>query len=329
MRCGLVRLLASMPQPNIPSVASPSSPKRRIHIVLVFDTVDSNGARRLRRRGWTRDVAAAMLQQPFSSPSAGETTSGAGSVSARAPQAQANVKEALDSAPLPPSSAVLTATQSVAPRPPRPALADRNRVFLMLFTLYPAILGTMLWQFIEQPANIVVWLASLLLVIHFSLDLLYLKLNTDAAHYRYTWALFSIDVALVVLMRAAFTTAPTLSSFTTTWANPPVFFVSIYVLYIVWEIVYRRANPIMKRSSSATPTHYLGFCGYFVVCALLYSAHTHLGGPRWATPLAVGAYLVGLCGACLEHYWSVFIGVTSRDDYDDASAALAQQSNPV
>lgn len=314
-----------MPRPNI-SHSSP--PKRRIHIVLVFDTVYSNGARRFRRRGWTRDVAVALLQ-PFSSPSAGKTTSAAGSVSARTPQAQANVEEALESPPLP-SSSVLTATRSVVPRPPRPALADHNRVFLLLFTLYPAILGTMLWQFIERPANIVVWLASLLLVIHFSLDLLYLKLNTDAAYYRYTWALFAIDVALVVLMRAAFTTTPALASFTTTWANPPVFFVGIYVLYIVWEILYRRANPIMKRSSSATPTHYLGFCCYFAVCALLYSTHTYLGGPRWATPVAVGAYLVGLCGACLEHYWSVFIGVTSRDDYGDVPAALAQQcGHPV
>jgi hypothetical protein len=196
---------------------------------------------------------------------------------------------------------------------------------LLLFTLYPAILGTMLWQFIERPANIVVWLASLLLVVHFSLDLLYLKLNTDVAYYRYTWALFAIDVALVVLMRAAFTTAPTLASFTTTWANPPVLFVGIYVLYVVWEIVYRRANCIMKRSSSATTKHYLSFCGYFAVCALLYSAHTHLGSPRWTTPVAVGAYLVGLCGACLEHYWSVFIGVTSRDDYGDVPGALAQR----
>lgn len=298
-----------MPRPNIPSAASPSSPpKRRFHIVLVFDTVDGNGARRLRRRGWTRDVAVAMSQQPIASPAPGETTSAAGSAGA---------------------STRAAATHSAVPLPPRPALADHNRVFLLLFTLYPAILGTMVWQFIEQPANIVVWFVSLLLVIHFALDLLYLKLNTDAAYYRYTWELFAIDVALVVLMRAAFTTAPTLASFTTAWANPPVFFVGIYVLYIVWEIVYRRANPKMKRSSSATPLHYLGFCGYFAACALLYIAHAHLGGPSWMAPVAVGTYLVGLCGACLEHYWSVFIGVTSRDDYGDVPTTLAQQSSPV
>jgi hypothetical protein len=298
------------------SRVSPTRPsKRRVHIVLVLDTVDP------RCRGWMCDVAATLLQQRFLFPSAAETTSSAGSTGA---QAQANVQKTLE-LPAPPSNAALTATQSVATHPPRPALADHNRVFLLLFTLYPAILGTMLWQFIERPGNIVVWLASLLLVIHFSLDLLYLKLNTDAAYYRYTWVLFAIDVALVVLMRAAFTTAPKLASFTTAWASPPVFFVGIYVLYVVWEIVYRHANPIVKRSSSATPMHYLGFCGYFAVSALLYNVHAHLGGPRWVTPIAVGAYLVGLCGACLEHYWSVFIGITSREDYGDVPTALAQQ----
>lgn len=304
---------------NITSVASPPIlRKRRIHIALVFERIDNNGTRRIRRRSWTREVAAALSQQPFSSLSAGKTTSTADSASARAPRTLVNTEEAPESTPLRPSSTTLPATRSTVPRPPRPTLADRNRVFLLLFTLYPAILGTMIWQFIEWPANIVVWLASLLLVIHFSLDLLYLKLNTDAAYYCYTWVLFAIDVALVVLMRVAFTTAPTLASFTKTWATPPVFFVGIYVLYIVWEIVYKGANPTMKRSSSDTPTHYLAFCGYFAVCALLYSAHAHLGGPEWVTPVAVGAYLVGLCGACLEHYWSVFIGVTSRDDYGDA-----------
>lgn len=317
MRCGLIRLLVPMPRPNTPAAASLSSPPtRRIHIVLVLDTVASNGARRLRRRGWTRDVAATLLQQPSSPPSTGQTTSTANSVSAGTPPAQTNVEKSLKSQQRP-----------VGPRPPKPALADHNRVFLMLFTLYPAILGTMLWQFIGWPANVVVWLSSLLLVIHFSLDLLYLKLNTDADYYRYTWMLFVIDVALVVLMRVAFTTVPTLASFTTTWANPPIFFVGIYALYIIWEIVYRRANPTMKRSPSSTPTHYLGFCGYFAACALLYSAHTHFGGPEWVTPVAVAAYLVGLLGACLEHYWSVFIGVTSRDDYGDVPAALAQQNS--
>lgn len=319
-----------MTRPNTPSANGPSNPsKRRIQIVLVFGAVASNGTRRLRRRGWTPDVTAALTQQSSSSFSTDEDASAADVPNARADQARANVGDPPESAPLLSSSAVLTASRSAEPRPPRPALADHNRVFLLLSTIYPAILGTMIWQFIEQPANIVVWLASLLLIIHFSLDLLYLKLNTDVAYYRYTWALFVIDVALVVLMRAAFTTAPTLAHFTTTWATPPVFFVGIYVLYILWEIVYRRVNSTMKRSSSATPFHYLGFCGYFAVCAVLYSSRAHLGAPSWATPVAVGAYLVGLCGACLEHYWSVFVGVVSPEDYGDLPATLAQQSRPA
>ena len=316
-----------MPRPYVSSATGRSSPSARCtHIVLLLERVDGRGGR---RRGWTRDVVAALLLQPLLSSSAGGTTSTARSFSAPAQQAETNVEGPLELPPLPSSNAVLTATPSVAPRPPRPGLADHNRVFLLLFILYPAILGTMLWQFIERPANIVVWLASFLLVSHFSLDLLYLKLNTDAAYYRYTWGLFAIDVALVVLMRAAFTAAPTLASLATTWANPPVFFIGIYMLYIVWEIVYKRANPIMKRSFSATSTHYVFLCGYFAVCALLYSAHTHLGGPSWTTPVAVSAYLVGLCGACLELYWSVFIGVTSPDDYGNVPAPPLSRERPV
>jgi hypothetical protein len=290
---------------------------RRMNVALVISTVDVRGVRRIRRRGWTPAIPEAF---PLPTSNRTQEVDGLQGGSGLDPTAH-HAGGGTSRDPARPAAPAAVSTDGSAAVP---ALADRNRVFLLLFTLYPAILGTMLWQFIERPPNTLVWLASLLLVIHFSLDLLYLKLNTDADYYRYTWSLFAIDVALVVLMRGAFTTLPSLTEVTGTWSNPAVFFVGIYLLYVVWEVAYKRANPVLKRSSSDTPIHYLLFCAYFVLSAGLCVGHAQLGLPSWTPPIGIGLYLVGLCGACIEHYWSVFIGVVAPE----ASGELRSPSVP-
>ncbi len=124
----------------------------------------------------------------------------------------------------------------------------------------------------QPPFDLVTWVMSLLIVTHFTLDLLYLKLNLDFYDaenmFKYDWLLFAIDVAIVVLIRMAFTTIREFANPTVVILNPILCFGGIYVLYVLWELHYQRCNPEEKQSPTSTTKHYIGFA-IFSLCVQL------------------------------------------------------------
>lgn len=196
----------------------------------------------------------------------------------------------------------------------RARLGDRNRVFLLVSNIYPAILGTMIWALIAQvPSDLVSWIATLLIVSHFTLDLLYLKLNLDfygaENDFRYGWLLFFTDVAIVALIRVAFGTIPELTLSRNALINPITSFTAIYILYVVWEHLYYRLNSTEKRSPASSATHYWYLAGWFALCAGSYAICVGVDLPDWILTATVTGFLVGVTAACVELYWSVFLAI--------------------
>lgn len=208
---------------------------------------------------------------------------------------------------------------------PRAQLGDRNRVFLLVSNIYPAILGTMIWELISQvPADPIAWIATLLIVTHFTLDLLYLKLNLDFYNaeddFRYGWFLFLVDVAIVALIRLAFGTISELTELRNAIINPVTCFTGIYVLYVTWEYLYHMINRAEKRSPDSSTTHYWYLAAWFALCAGMYSAAVIATLPAWIHTATVIGFLIGVAVACVELYWSVFLAVNDRK-VDRAEAA--------
>lgn len=202
----------------------------------------------------------------------------------------------------------------------RARIGDLNRVFLLVSNLYPAILGTMIWEFMGRPFDPLIWVASLMLVIHFSLDFLYLKLNLDfygaEGEFRYGWSLFLIDLLIVGLIRLAFTTLPEMAQPRNLFLNPFVCFVGIYLLYVTWEFVYLRQNPKEKRSPFVTVKHYIFLAVPFTLCAIGNLIYIRCAFPDWVRIVYVTVYMLALTAACVEHYWSVFIDVKDTRSMD-------------
>jgi hypothetical protein len=212
---------------------------------------------------------------------------------------------------------------------PRAQLGDRNRVFLLVSNIYPAILGTMIWALISQvPSNLISWIAILLIVSHFSLDLIYLKLNLDfydaENDFRYGWLLFFTDVAIVALIRLAFGTISQLAQSHNAIINPITSFMVIYILYVVWEYLYYRINSAEKRSPASSITHYWYLAGWFTLCAGAYAAAVETDLPDWILTVAIVGFLIGVTAACAELYWSVFLAVNdTRTDKVEPSEGAA------
>jgi hypothetical protein len=208
---------------------------------------------------------------------------------------------------------------------PRARLADRNRIFLLVNNIYPAILGTMIWALISHvPSNVISWIAILLIVCHFTLDLLYLKLNLqyyDAEDdFRYGWLMFFTDVAIVALIRLAFGTISNLAQHRNAFINPISSFVVIYLLYLAWEYLYYRINDTEKRSPASSTTHYWYLAGWFGFCAAAYAVGVSMALPADLLTAAVAGFLIGVTAACAELYWSVFVAINdTRIDKVDRS----------
>lgn len=199
----------------------------------------------------------------------------------------------------------------------RAHLADRNRVFLLVSNIYPAVLGTMIWALISDvPPDFVSWLAILLIVAHFSLDLLYVKLNLEyygaEDDFRYTWSLFFTDVLIVALIRLAFGTVPALWSQHHWIANPIASFAGIYLLYLLWERIYASLNSDHKPSPASSEAHYRYLAAWFCVCAAAYGVCTSADLSSAYRAVVVAAFLGGVAAACLELYWSVFMAIADK-----------------
>jgi hypothetical protein len=195
----------------------------------------------------------------------------------------------------------------------RADIGDCNRVYLLLSLVYPSVLGTMIWEFLSRPFDLVIWITSLMVIIHFSLDFLYLKLNLDfytaEGEFKYDWLLFITDTVIVALIRLAFTTIPEVVRPSDPVFNPSVCFLGIYLLYVLWEFLYLKCNPDEKRSPLSTRKHYILFAIFFFVCTLVHIAYIYFNLPVWVRAVYVIGYLLALGSACAEHYWSVFVHV--------------------
>ncbi|GIH02853.1 hypothetical protein Rhe02_09200 [Rhizocola hellebori] len=207
-------------------------------------------------------------------------------------------------------------------------------MFLLVSNIYPAILGTMIWELISQiPTDPIAWIATLLIVSHFTLDLLYLKLNLDFYNaeddFRYGWLLFLVDVAIVALIRLAFGTIPALADSRHAIVNPITCFAVIYVLYVTWEYLYRAMNRAEKRSPDSSTTHYWYLAAWFAICTATYSASILANLPAWIHTATVIGFLLGIAAACAELYWSVFLAVNDRKATQDKRADAAPERTAI
>lgn len=232
---------------------------------------------------------------------------------------RASVLRQRDTSPTAPPARDVPRAPVTSPAVRRAARGDENRVFILVANLYPAVLGTILWQFIADPPNDrVTWIAALLIATHFSLDLLYLKINlTDnvgSRSFRYGWALFMVDVAIVLLIRASFATIERLSPGAQgSYASPISYFFAIYVLYVLWELLYVRGHGGLKETPVASVITYSILAVWFAICAAMsiFSARAVPDGP-WEAIALIG-FLAGLVTACAELYWSLFIADRETD----------------
>jgi hypothetical protein len=170
----------------------------------------------------------------------------------------------------------------------------------------------MIWELISHaPSNFLSWVATLFIVAHFSLDLLYLKVNLDDArdHFQYGWLLFFTDVAIVGLIRLAFGTISGLSRSPNAVVNPISAFAMIYLLYVLWEYIYYWFNGDEKPSPASSVKHYCYLAVWFILWAAIYAVCIDAGWLGWVRTVAVTAFLAGVAVACAELYWSVFLAV--------------------
>jgi len=154
---------------------------------------------------------------------------------------------------------------------------------------------------------------ALLLAFHFTLDFIYLKLNLEyhgaEDSFRYGWSLFTIDLGIVVLIRLAFTTLDEMVLPSSILSHPYSYLTGVYVLYVIWEIIYARHNPIQKKSPETTPKHYAMCCTAFLSTFVLYLASQALCSATWLHHATNVIFVTVLLCAVGEHFWSVFLRV--------------------
>jgi len=205
------------------------------------------------------------------------------------------------------------------PSSPNPAasLGDKNRKFILLSLTYPAILGTIIWESLGAPfSSLLAWVAAGLIIMHFTLDFLYLKINIDyygaESDFRYGWCLFWIDMVIIVLIRWAFTSSQSLPNPQAIFFHPYALFAAIYALYVLWENVYSTANRGRKRSLQTTIKEYYICLILFLICCVLHAFRLSQYDSFWFNWSCNGLFLMSMAYTVYKHYISVFLRVKQQ-----------------
>ncbi len=160
--------------------------------------------------------------------------------------------------------------------------------YLMLNLLYPAFLGSTIYQCLERPTlampkllgnlsllsqhitylNILRVAIMSLIIVHFIFDYLFLQIQLYDKTIKYNWILFAIDFLVIIVFPFVLPSLSCQSGVYNKWINPFSLYSATYFLFYVWICIFLKINTNHKAAESHRITRNRFFV-LFIICLII------------------------------------------------------------